>query len=682
MKQNGLWRRVDKCGLCGLNHASFLHNNYSCFGSLCCGGGGVEEEETYPTATRITTTTTHPVEKLRIPVLVVLLLFIIIRLAGREIERVSLPYLQQKQQTNGTSKPTTTSRMNQHRMTLFVLGGCIALIVVLNLSYVPGPVRNPSSFDKRTSSRSSSNKDPKPTRQGGGSNSINDDLNNSNNNNNNKDHRLGGLNCDRFNGPSEDIASEMVYWSDIPDDSKFISPYANVGPQKKYLTFEPDEGGWNNIRMSMETATALAHAMGRILVLPPEQRIYLLDKDKKENNQFTFHSFFHFDSIAKEHLGVDVISMEDFLQEVMAGNIKDQFGTIALPPKNRTQWGGLGHIREGGPFYQWLRNVTIAPIWDFSKCVVGFASQPGIEGFHTMEKLNKRIETWENLGDVTTYINKPTPVDAKPDDRLKEMLAHRKKMCIYDDTMQQSKVMHFMGDNDSGARLLVHFYVYMFFEDWKQDLWTKRYVRDHLRYVDEIQCAAATIVHAVREIAKQNGDPNGLYDSFHIRRGDFQYKQTRIGADEIYDNVKDVLIEQSTIFIATDEKNSTFFQPLKDHYKVYFLSDFLHLVPNLNKNYFGMLDQLIASRGRTFVGAYFSTFTGYINRMRGYHSQKDKLPGYEMGKINSYFYAEKRHKEEMVNFFPIKGPLWSREFPVGWRDIDHDVDPAHIVSSE
>lgn len=491
-------------------------------------------------------------------------------------------------------------------------------------------------------------------------------------------HKLAGLNCDRFGGPSEEIAAEMVYWRDIPSDSKFVSPYSKYGPAKKYLTFEPDEGGWNNIRMSMETATALAHAMGRILVLPPEQAIYLLDKDQGDNNKFTFNNFFHFESIANEHLGVEVVSMEEFLeQEVMNGNLKDQLGNPVFPPNNRTQWGGSERNR-GGFFFQWLRNVTIAPIWDFSRCVAGFASEPGLDGFHRMEEIRERIHASKDFD--PGYINNPTPVDATPDDRLREMLGHRKKVCIYDDTMQQSKVMHFMGDNDSGARLLVHFYVFLFFEDWKQDLWTKRYVRDHLRYIDEIQCAAAKIVHAVRELARQNGDPDGQYDSFHIRRGDFQYHQTRIDADEIYENVKDVLIENSTLFIATDERNRTFFKPIMDHYKVYFLSDFLHLVPNLNKNFYGMLDQRIASRGRTFVGAYFSTFTGYINRMRGYHSQKEKLPGYETGKINSYFYVEKKHKEEMVNYYPIKGPLWSREFPVGWRDIDHDVDPTHIVS--
>ena len=54
-------------------------------------------------------------------------------------------------------------------------------------------------------------------------------------------HKVAGLNCDRFGGPSEEVAAEMVYWSDIPQDATFVSPLAKHGANPKYLTFEPGE---------------------------------------------------------------------------------------------------------------------------------------------------------------------------------------------------------------------------------------------------------------------------------------------------------------------------------------------------------------------------------------------------------------------------------------------------------
>jgi hypothetical protein len=489
-----------------------------------------------------------------------------------------------------------------------------------------------------------------------------------------KGHRVAGLNCDRYGGPSEEIAAEMVYWRDIPSDAEYISPFAKYGKSPKYLTFEPDEGGWNNIRMSMETATVLAHAMGRILVLPPEQQIYLLWDDKK-NNRFTFKDFFHFDSIADEHPSVEVISMEEFMQrEAMTGNLRDKHtGKVTFPPNNETIWDGHGH--QGRQHWLWLRNATVAPIWFFDHCVAAFPSEPGPEGVERVKALRKTIRSPTTPDAIQEYFDNPTEVDAPPQARLREQLGKRREMCLYDDKLQNEKVVHFMGDNASGARLLVHFYAFLFFENYNQDLWIKRFVRDHLRYIDKIQCAAARIVHAVRQKSIENGDPGGNYDSFHIRRGDFQYKETRISADEIYENTKDILVENSTIFIATDEKDMSFFEPLRKHYNLLFLKDFNHLIEDLNTNYMGMLDQRIASRGRNFFGAYYSTFTGFINRMRGYHSQKDKLPGWKKGEIDSYFYVPLGRKSEMRMYSAIKDPMWGREFPVGWRDIDHDLPP-------
>ena len=70
-------------------------------------------------------------------------------------------------------------------------------------------------------------------------------------------------------------------------------------------------------------------------------------------------------------------------------------------------------------------------------------------------------------------------------------------------------------------------------QDWKDDLWMKRFVRDHVRYIDEIQCAAARVVAAVRRRARERAKSvdssysgRGDFDTFHIRR--YVFKSTPV----------------------------------------------------------------------------------------------------------------------------------------------------------
>jgi hypothetical protein len=443
--------------------------------------------------------------------------------------------------------------------------------------------------------------------------------------------------------------------------------------QQTPLFHDKITGGWNNIRMSMETAVTLAHATGRTLVMPPEQGMYLLHKgEKKQKNRFSFSDFFHFDSVAAEHAGVEVISMEEFLKrEVMTGNAVDKStGKVTFPPNNRTNWDGADRY-EAKALDKWMRTFTDNPIWSFDDCLVGLPRNPGSTN-HLLEMGKQVIQTsFERRR--KKFTGNPVPVDASPLQRLSEMFGNRRNVCVYDEYYQKSKILHMMGDNASGARLLVHFYAFLFFEDWKADLWTKRFVRDHLRYVDEIQCAAARVVVAMRQKAREHGNEDGIFDTMHIRRGDFQYKDTRVDADVIYSNMKHLIPEGTAIYIATDEKDKSFFKIFHDHYHVYFLDDFLDHLEGVNTNFFGMLDQRVASRGRTFVGCFYSTFTGYINRMRGYHSQKDKSEGWQQGIINSWYYIPKRRIDEVREYRPIAPAMWSREFPVAWRDLNHGI---------
>jgi hypothetical protein len=271
------------------------------------------------------------------------------------------------------------------------------------------------------------------------------------------------------------------------------------------------------------------------------------------------------------------------------------------------------------------------------------------------------------------FLNNPTPVNATTKDRMAEFLADRKTICVYNDQLQRADVLHFHGKKQLGGRLLVHFYAFLFFQNPAEELWMKRFVRDHVRYIDDIQCAAARIVQAVRDHSQTNGN-KGVYDSFHIRRGDFQYKKTRVEASEIVAAATDQIPKGATVYVGTDERRKDFFQAMSEYWDVVFLDDFTDLVTDINPNYYGMIDQLVTSRGRTFFGCWWSTFTGYITRIRGYHSQNDELEGYEMGLLpQTFYYALAEHKTKLLDYWPIKKGFFAREFPTSWRNLDFDV---------
>jgi hypothetical protein len=425
----------------------------------------------------------------------------------------------------------------------------------------------------------------------------------------------------------------------------------------------------------------MAFAMGRTLVLPPEQRVYLLHKDEsgKQRNKFGFNHFFHMESISDEHHGFAIITMQEYLErEAMTGNLKNaQTGQVAFPPHNRTSWDGAS-APEINTLNQWLRSTAKLVLWNPDDCMAVFPKTNDPANIQELIEMKQQVDQSGGFPSFEAYVGKPVPVNASPIDRMKENWAGRKDLCIYGEDLQAQPLVHFPAGKhkDFEARLLVHFYAFLFFQDWKEDLWMKRFVRDHVRYIDEIQCAAARMVHGIRERARKrhpDTNPDGDFDTFHVRRGDFQFTVTRATAEEILEMARKKLTENSTVYIATDERDRSFFQPLKDHYDVVFLEDFDHELQNVNTNYYGMIDQLVASRGRIFYGCWFSTFTGYINRLRGYHADDHQTPGYEQGIVPSYYYALRDRFEHMQTFYPVKKSFYAREFPTSWRLIDTGI---------
>jgi hypothetical protein len=60
--------------------------------------------------------------------------------------------------------------------------------------------------------------------------------------------------------------------------------------------------------------------------------------------------------------------------------------------------------------------------------------------------------------------------------------------------------------------------------------------------------------------------------------------------------------------------------------------------------------------------------------MRGYHSAKDKLPGFQKGLLpTSYYYVPTDRQVEMHKYAALHGAFYNREFPTSWRDLDKSI---------
>jgi hypothetical protein len=435
---------------------------------------------------------------------------------------------------------------------------------------------------------------------------------------------------------------DIAYWNDPQGtrDEEFVSPY--LTPKDHYLTFEPDPGGWNNIRMSMEIMFVLAAVTGRTLVLPPNAPFYLLGQGEKGAR--SFGNFFPLEH-PQFKKRVKVITMKDFVE-------KEGKSLLELPDDEMK---------------------TLAPISEM--CLHQPKSEIRCEILFThLRKVGFQPDMGASPDEQCLVFDEDAfhgrKVAAEAQERVSRFCGWRRKPYYYDQDLHGPQLIHWDASNADKHRLLNHFYTFMFFTDPVTDNYYKRFVRDFLHYKDLIYCAAGKIVHALNNEGKS-------WSSLHVRRGDFQYKQVKLPAEELYNNTKEIWQSGEILFIATDERNKTFFDPLKQNHELRFLDDYWDMAKlgDLDSTFLGMVDTIVASHGRVFAGTWFSTFTGYINRMRGY-------VGHSM---HNSWYSWLERKQQMLNWTYPNGNYPAREWPLGWVGIDgdeiieHEGEPVVVI---
>lgn len=437
--------------------------------------------------------------------------------------------------------------------------------------------------------------------------------------------------------------------------------------EQKFLVFEPDQGGWNNIRMAAETAIIFAHATGRTLVLPPPGYWYLMTQSKvDEDNLSSFNKFF---DISKFYESMTIISMQEFLEKVAKspGMLKQ---TLPATLDVTT----LFRPRE--KLYKYIANACYVAEWAPFRQFIGF----------NMFK-SSNTSSAVRFAAIDTNLTR--------NHRLREMImtAPMRKLRVYDEALHHEKAIFFPGDYRQTHRLLAHFYTYLYWEDLNTAKLYRRLARDRLRYHDNIFCDAGIVVRWLHEDSARylpsrpiqrrshyhpitkGGDTrkaHATYFAIHVRRGDFQFSETQLSAERIWSNAKDKFNPNISriIYISTDEKNHTFFEPFhrSGEFHLRFFDDYRSRLArakgrkkDVDPNLIGMIEQVICANAHTFVGTPKSTFTGYITRMRGY---------YRDGRYNRTFYTKRKWMYQLQQQHDMIQPFWAREFVTAHEDID------------
>lgn len=115
----------------------------------------------------------------------------------------------------------------------------------------------------------------------------------------------------------------------------------------------------------------------------------------------------------------------------------------------------------------------------------------------------------------------------------------------------------------------------------------------------------------------------GVYNAIHVRRNDFLRVRKESSTSQIKNLITNLGIldnKEIPLYIATDEVDKSVFSFLNEKYKVYFLSDFFDKKHDFEKL---AIDQIICAEADVFLGSKYSTYSDYINVIRGINNKKD-----------------------------------------------------------
>ena len=235
-------------------------------------------------------------------------------------------------------------------------------------------------------------------------------------------------------------------------------------------------------------------------------------------------------------------------------------------------------------------------------------------------------------------------------------------------------------------RMFGVFEAFFFFGDPQDEHRARALVRDAVRYRPEIWRLAERAM-AQPPLA---GEP---FSSMHLRRGDFQYRETRIGPHEILRHVEKLVPAGATLYLATEETNAEFLGPFQERFRVVRFENLAQeVIACTPPHWIGIVETLLAAAapGR-FIGTRLSTFSARISTVRGHLSNgAGRYSGIDTALYYTQPPLEHARPEELRPYGPplrphedehgetgtpwwksiYREPLWGRAYKAVWADTD------------
>lgn len=274
----------------------------------------------------------------------------------------------------------------------------------------------------------------------------------------------------------------LRYWNG--DEAPPVPP---VG--RRYLSLDPDCGGFNNVRMAFEVGVAIARVTGRTMVLPPPAPVYLL-KDTSLGDVLNYSAL---------AAGVPVLSTAEFIAREGEG--------LGVPQRFRERAG------------QWMATAAGRRAWfDWRSTLGGDLPWAPLKTFVAVPSAEAvRRASRGGAGGAAAWraaIDGRSAVEYTPDLQAMRLL-----------NLPSCKRVPGVGRGAAGGADYFRYlgqaaqYVLDASEGGRPSAPLLQLLRDHVRFVDRVWVWAAKAVASL-------GGPFS-YQGVHIRRGDFQYSQTR-----------------------------------------------------------------------------------------------------------------------------------------------------------